>query len=436
MSVQPAIFSSLEQWLVWQESLHPSSIDLGLERVAAVWRLLQPQGLHSYVITVGGTNGKGSCVAMLGAILRTAGYRVGMYTSPHLLRYNERINIHGNPVSDGALCAAFARIEQARTNISLTYFEFGTLAALDLFGYAKLDVVILEVGLGGRLDAVNIIEPNLTLITTVDLDHTEWLGPDLEAIAREKAGIFRNGCPAIIGDVKPPNNLAKIAKEVGAPVFQAGKDFHAKVYTDKWEWRGPTSSILDLPQPTLKSGKQVANAAAVLMLLDCAKQQLPVDAEAIRKGLTSVDLVGRLQVIPGAMTWILDVAHNPQAMANLAQDLAIMPASGPTHAIFACLADKNALDMVKVLAPQIDHWHLIPLLGPRSVPTAVLAQTLISAGIKNPVTQHVSAIDAVTSVLEYAQNKERVVVTGSFLTVAAVLKQIQPEDKDLATRGC
>jgi len=414
-------FASLNEWLHWQERLHPKAIDLGLNRVASVWRRLRPAGLDCPVITVGGTNGKGSCVALLGAILGAADYRTGLYTSPHLLRYNERIHIAGAQVEDVPLCAAFERVDQARGTVSLTYFEFATLAALDLFAEAALDAVVLEVGLGGRLDAVNLLDADVALVTTVDLDHTDWLGPDRDTIALEKAGIFRPGHPAIIGESGPPLALLEQARILGTPVLRAGQDFYLRAGPRDWDWQGPQHSYIGLPRPALRSARQLDNAAAVLMVLDCLAGRLPIDRDAICAGLSSVRLPGRLQVIPGAITWILDVAHNVQAAANLALDLEGMPCAGRTHAVFACLADKDALGMLRALAPQIGHWHLAPLEGPRARPVADLVAALGAAGIQAPWGDYGSVGGALEGALKGARSGDRILVTGSFLTVATAL---------------
>lgn len=413
--------STLRDWLDWQEQLHPQSIDLGLERVQCVWQRLQPQRLIFPIITVGGTNGKGSSVALLATILKAAGYRVGAYTSPHLLCYNERIVIDGVCATDSALCQAFSVINQARADISLTYFEFGTLAALELFVNANLDVAILEVGLGGRLDAVNIVDADAALVTTVDLDHVQWLGFDRNAIAKEKAGIFRAGRPAIIGDVDPPSSLLATAHSLGAQVLQAGKDFHFHSNELNWDWHGPQNSHKGLPLPALLGTNQLHNAAAVLMVLNVLQSKLPVTQAALHHGLQSVHLPARLQILPGPVTWILDVAHNPQAAGNLACELAKMPRLGRTHAIFACLADKDASHILQALAPQIDCWHLPQLIGPRVRPWQEIANELNKLNPNCPQYGYNSAAAATVGAMQNAQNGDKILITGSFLTVAAVL---------------
>jgi dihydrofolate synthase/folylpolyglutamate synthase len=416
-------FQTLDQWLQWQERLHPSSIDLGLERVAEVWRRLCPQGLRCTVITVGGTNGKGSCVSMLGAILRAGGYRVGSYTSPHLLRYNERIRVDGAEIDDAALCAAFDRVDQARDGVSLTYFEFGTLAALELFAAGNLDVALLEVGLGGRLDAVNLIDADAALVTGIGRDHTQWLGEDLDGIAREKAGIFRSARPAIIGQSDAPAALEQAARSIGAVPLLAGRDFFARRTEQGWEWQGPTSQRLALPLPTLRSQRQLDNAAAVLAVLDSLAERLPVSQDAVRSGLRGARLAGRLQVLPGEPTLILDVAHNEQAAGNLARDLASMHCSGSTRCVFGCFADKDGAAMVRALAQRVDLWYPTQPGGGRDLPAADLAALLAQQGVEqSPLSPDASA--ALERALADAGPRDRILVTGSFLTVAAAMRKL------------
>jgi dihydrofolate synthase/folylpolyglutamate synthase len=403
--------------------LHPRAIDLGLERVSRVWRDLRPAGFPCPVVTVGGTNGKGSCVAMLDAVLRSAGYRVGSYTSPHLLRYNERVRIHGREVSDEALCSAFGRVDQARGDESLTYFEFGTLAALDLFMDADLDLVVMEVGLGGRLDAVNLIDAEAALITTVGLDHTAWLGTDLDSIAREKAGIFRAGRPAVIGQPDPPSTLLEAARSVGARAWIAGRDFSVLPEGDEWCWCGPRRKIHGLPTPARLSGKQTANAAAVLMVLECLRERFPVGVDAMRAGFRRVSLPGRLQVIPGDVSLVLDVAHNVQAAANLAVDLLGLPCTGRTLGVFGCLRDKDVVGMACVLGPLVSEWHLATLPGERGLDAWRLQSAFVEAGITTQRRGHPSVEQALQAALASAEPADRILVTGSFLTVAAVLAQ-------------
>lgn len=414
-------FSTLDDWLQWQATLHPTDIDLGLNRVAEVWRRLNPNGMACPVITIGGTNGKGSCTAMAESIARAAGYRIGCYTSPQLRCYNERIRIDGQDIDDQSLIGAFDRVDQARGDVSLTEFEFSTLAALGLFAASDLDLVILEVGLGGRLDAVNIIDADVALVTTIALDHAEWLGDDLNGIAREKAGIFRPGRPAVIGQAEPPPALRASAEAIGAEVFQAGREFRFERKDAGWSWFGPKRTRHGLPVPALRSGHQFDNAAAVLMALDCLRDQLPVDQEAVRSGLLNVRLDGRFQVIPGDVTLILDVAHNPQATGNLVADLKSMPYAGRTHLIFGCLKDKDADGIIRRLAETVDTWHFAKLGGNRAADSEKIEQSLLSIRPEAVFRHHSSVAEA----LAYTRNKalpgERILVTGSFLTVADAL---------------
>jgi dihydrofolate synthase/folylpolyglutamate synthase len=414
-------FQTLDEWLLWQEQLHPTQIELGLARVAQVWRQLRPQGLGCPVVSVAGTNGKGSSVALLDAILRAAGYRIGCYTSPHLRRYNERVRIDAKEVSDQTLCQAFERVDQARGEVSLTYFEFGTLAALDVFCAASLDLVILEVGLGGRLDAVNLIDADVALVTGVDFDHMDWLGDDLASIAREKAGIFRPARPAVIAQADAPPALAAEAHRIAAEVFLAGCDFHAEAQSAQWSWHGPGHCRFGLPWPALRAAHQIDNAAAVLMVIECLAGRFPVDQRAVRSGLRQVRLDGRLQVIPGEVSLILDVAHNPQAMLGLAHDLTTLPSAGRLHAVFGCFADKDAVAMVRALAPLVAQWHLAAPASPRALPAADLAVIVQAADAAAVTRVYPSVAQALAGARQRALPGERVLVTGSFLMVAAAL---------------
>lgn len=413
-------FNTLDEWLAWQETLHPSAIDLGLERIRPVLLRLGLQQPPCAVITVGGTNGKGSSVAMLDAILRAAGYRVGAYTSPHLLRYNERICLHGTPVDDATLCAAFERIDQARQDTSLTYFEFGTLAAFSIFSAAPLDVVILEVGMGGRLDAVNLWDADVALVTAIGIDHTAWLGDTREEIAFEKAGIFRAGRPAVCGDPDPPHTLLQHADKMGAPLYRFGRDFGYTVDGMAWSWWSVTQRRHALPHPALRGPFQLQNAAGVLMVLELLAQALPVNQGDIRQGLSAVQLAGRFQVLPGMPLRILDVAHNPHGAQVLAQSLRAQPCAGQTHAVMSMLADKDIDGVISVMRDVIDVWHVAGLDVPRGVSGAQLAGRLQVAGITS-VHVHANVTAAYQQAGSHAQPIDRVVVFGSFYTVAEVL---------------
>ena len=414
-----ARFATLNDWLCWQETLHPRTIELGLERVRTVWRRLRPEPPPYLAITVGGTNGKGSCVALLESMLQAAGYRVGAYSSPHLLRYNERIRIEGMEASDTALCQAFARIDAARQDISLTYFEFGTLAALDLFYEASVDVAVLEVGLGGRLDAVNIIDADAALVVSIDLDHTEWLGPDRDHIAYEKAGIYRADRPAICADRDPPPRLTEQARMIGAKLLQVGRDYDFASTDPSWRWWSSDLHFDELPPPGLAGTHQIGNAAAALMVLASLRDRLSIPLSAIRTGLLQVKLPGRFQSIPGPVEWILDVAHNPLGATILATNLRERPCSGRTWAIFGLLADKDAHGIIHPLINVIDDWYPVTLTGPRGRSGQDLAQLLRAAGARVQVVADL--VNAGQIAQTTARPGDRIVVLGSFQTVAPVL---------------
>ncbi|HRZ23430.1 MAG TPA: bifunctional tetrahydrofolate synthase/dihydrofolate synthase [Candidatus Contendobacter sp.] len=413
-------FTTLDDWLRWQETLHPQVIELGLERVRTVLRRLQPKAPPFTVITVGGTNGKGSCVAFLETILRAAGYRVGAYTSPHLLRYNERIRIDGVEVDDAALCQTFARIDAVRGDTSLTYFEFGTLAALEQFRSAGVDVAVLEVGLGGRLDAVNVVDADVALVVSIALDHTDWLGPDRASIGYEKAGIYRPGRPAICADPDPPPRLLEHACAIDARLLRVGADYDFVRTGATWRWQSGKTQFEALPQPALAGEHQLGNAAAALMALTSLADRLPVEVAALRAGLAQAWLPGRFQVIPGPVEWILDVAHNPAAAAVLAQHLRARPCAGRTQAILGLLADKDADGVIQVLASVVDEWRPVTLTGARGRGSADLAARLRSAGIQ-AVFPHDDVASAGQAARHEAEVGDRIVVLGSFHVVAPVL---------------
>lgn len=414
-------FNTLNDWLAWQETLHPTAIELGLGRVRPVLLRMGLEHPPFVVVTVGGTNGKGSSVAMLDSILRAAAYRVGAYSSPHLLRYNERICIGGVEVDDATLCAAFERVDQARQDISLTYFEFGTLAAFSIFAQAGLDVAVLEVGMGGRLDAVNLWDAEVALVTTIGIDHSAWLGDTREAIAFEKAGIFRAGRPAVCGDPNPPHTLLQHAESLGVPLYRFGRDFGYSTEGAAWSWWSVAQRRHVLPHPALRGPFQLQNAAGVLMVLELLAQRLPVNQGDVRQGLGAVQLPGRFQVLPGAPVRILDVAHNPHGAQVLAHTLRSWPCQGQTHAVMSMLADKDIDGVISVMRDVIDVWHVAGLDVPRGVSGAHLAECLRTAGILSLVHVHASITAAYQQVLAVAQQQDRVVVFGSFYTVAAVL---------------
>ncbi len=361
---------------------------------------------------------------MLEAIYSAAGYRVGCYTSPHLVRYNERIRIQREPRPDAEICAAFERVDAARADISLTYFEFGTLAALDLFACAGLDLAILEVGLGGRLDAVNIVDPELALITSIDLDHQDWLGPDRERIGGEKAGILRAGRPAVCGDRDPPESLLRRAAELGTPLYCAERDFRWRRAPGGWQWEGPGSRRFGLPEPALRGAYQLANGAAVLMAVELLANRLPVAQEAVRLGLQTAVLPGRFQVIPGDVTLVLDVAHNPQAANALAGNLRRLAPGGRVHAVFGLLGDKDLRGVLQPLAELVDSWHLPQLAGSRARSVAALAGELraILPGVE--VTEYPAPRLALNGAQLAASVGDCILVFGSFVLVGELLPEL------------
>lgn len=427
---------ALARWLCHLEALHPrgqAGIELGLERVAAVRdRLAQVPVVP--VITVGGTNGKGSVCAYLEHILAFAGYRVGCYTSPHLLRYNERVRVDRVPLDDAALCAAFARVEAARirpTEVPLTYFEFGTLAAWEAFVQAGVDVIILEVGLGGRLDAVNAYDADCALVTGIALDHTDWLGPTREHIGFEKAGIFRPGRPALCGDPEPPSSLRDHAAAIGADLQILGRDFGYFGDRTQWTWWGrkvppaADGSVQrrgGLAAPGLRGTRQLGNAALVLAALDTLRSRLPVDMQAIRRGLIEVELAGRCQVLPGRPSLVLDVAHNPQAVAALAESLGDMGFAPRTHAVVGMLADKDIEAALRELSGKVDHWYVAGLDVPRAAPVARIEAAARAAG--GGVSCHPDPAAALAAAQSAAGEDDRILVLGSFHTVAAAMQTL------------
>ena len=413
---------SLADWLAWQESLHWRSIDLGLTRLLRVYERLALPAIQFPVITVGGTNGKGSCVALLASMLGANGYRVGTFTSPHLHRYNERIQIDGREVSDASLIAAFERIDAARDGETLTYFEFNTLAALLIFDTAGLDAAVLEVGMGGRLDTVNLIDADVAVITSIGLDHCEYLGTDLESIGREKAGIFRPGRVAIYGARAMPGSIAESARQVGAELRRLGVQFDYSRDGDVWRWRGVASERDSLPAPALVGEVQYDNAAAVLAALEALQHRLPVTAAAVAQGLQVVRLPGRFQIIRAhEVTWIFDVAHNPGAAESLASRLVAAPPAGRTIAVCGIVADKDIEGIVRILSTHIHHWIVAGLDSPRALPAVELAQRIASAGAAVSATAPTVAAACELARIE-ARAGDRVIVFGSFSTVGPALE--------------
>ncbi|MDQ7989651.1 MAG: bifunctional tetrahydrofolate synthase/dihydrofolate synthase [Candidatus Dactylopiibacterium sp.] len=414
---------SLEDWLAYIEAQHSRPIALGLERVSQVLAALAPAH-RARVITVGGTNGKGSTCAMLESILHAAGYRVGLYTSPHLLRYNERVRIDLREAGDAELCAAFAAVDAARGEIPLTYFEYGTLAAWHLFGQQPLDVVILEVGLGGRLDAVNAIEPDCSIVTGVAMDHMDYLGDTREAIGFEKAGIYRAGKPALCGDPDPPESLVAHARAIGADLRLQGRDYGFSGDRTQWNFAGRAQRRSSLAYPALRGANQLLNAATVLAALETLEDALPVPMQSVREGLLRVELPARFQVLPGRPSVVLDVAHNPQAAGVLAENLASMGFFPDTWAVCGMLGDKDIAGALALLAPRVDHWLLCALPGPRAADPARLEAAVRAAGSVAPVMHFPDPEAAFAHARKQAGEDDRIVAFGSFLTVAGVMRAV------------
>jgi dihydrofolate synthase/folylpolyglutamate synthase len=427
--------TTLAGWLAALETMHPKTIDMGLERVAQVKQRL---GIHfdCPVVIVGGTNGKGSTCAMLESILLQAGYRVGLYTSPHLIDFNERARINGEAVGDEALIENFAAVEAQRAGVSLTYFEFTTLAILRLFAAAGLDAVILEVGLGGRLDAVNVIDADVAIVTSVDIDHTEYLGDTREQIGFEKAGIFRAGRAAICSDPVPPQSLIDHAQAIGADLWLFGRDFNYSGDKQQWNYGGRMQRRNSLGYPSLRGANQLLNASAALAALEVLRNRLPVGAQEVRNGLVMVDLPGRFQVLPGRPSVILDVAHNPHAAATLAQNLDNMGFHRYTYAVFGAMADKDIDGVIAQLKERVDHWCLTDLPLPRAATALQLKQKLLDAGIvpsdqpgsECSIQTFATPADAFANARSSAGENDRIAVFGSFLTVAGVI-QASSSDK-------
>ncbi|MFT3717572.1 bifunctional tetrahydrofolate synthase/dihydrofolate synthase [Pseudorhodoferax sp.] len=429
MQSPPSPARSLADWLAHCERLHGRPIDLGLERVRAVAERLQLR-FDCPVVTVAGTNGKGSTCAMLESIAGQAGWRTGVYSSPHLVRFEERCRIAGVPVAEQDLLAQFARVEAARGEEALTYFEFTTLAILACMAAAGLDLAILEVGLGGRLDAVNVVDADCAVITSIDLDHMEFLGPDREAIGREKAGIMRPGRPAIVSDPMPPASVLQHARDIGADLWRSGVDFRFSGDQQQWSWAGRGKRYSGLAYPALRGANQLVNAAGVLAALTALRDRLPVPAQAVRAGLALVELPGRFQIVPGQPTLVLDVAHNPHAAAALAANLDAMGFFPDTHAVFGAMGDKDLDGILRRMAPVVDHWYFCDLPGPRAARAAdLLARWQALNTTRKDVTA--AACDgpmaALQTALSQADPADRILVFGSFLTVGGVLEHGLPK---------
>lgn len=430
---------TLEDWLRHLESLHPkgqAGIELGLERIQRVKAALG-QTQHCPVIIVGGTNGKGSTCAYLENIIDRAGYKVGCYTSPHLLAYNERVRLNGKPVSDEALCAAFARVETARQQVAaaLTYFEFCTLAAWEVFAAAGVEAAVLEVGLGGRLDAVNAYEPDVSIVTTIALDHTDWLGPDRESIGFEKAGIYRAGKPALCADPSPPQSLLDHAAAIGADLRLIGRDFgferpSAETGENRLQWRwwcrsGEQLIKRALAYPGLRGPTQLYNAAVALAALDALGDKLPVTMQAIRPGLIETELAGRFQVLPGKPAVVLDVGHNPQAIKVLTDNLANMGFFDRTFAVVGMLSDKDIVTALQPLKGRVDVWHVASLGGPRGTQAETLAAIIVASQLGGEIVIHASPEAAMQAAKGQAAESDRILAFGSFHTVAGALQALR-----------
>ena len=412
---------SLDDWLAWISAQHPSTIALGLDRVRQVLEAMR-LSLSAVKITVGGTNGKGSTCAMLERILLEAGYRVGTYTSPHILEYNERVRLQGEDVDDATLVRSFERVEAARGSTPLTYFEFGTLAALAVFDEAKLDAMVLEVGLGGRLDAVNVVDADAAIVASVDIDHVDWLGGDRESIGFEKAGIFRSGRPAIFGSADPPRRLVEHAASIGADLQLPGRDFRVESHPGQWDFVGRRGAKHALPMPALRGRWQLDNAAAALAALDELAARLPVSLGEVKRGLATVRLAGRLQTLPGRPPIVLDVAHNPHAARALSDALGEMAFAESTLAVFAMLADKDIAGVVDAVRGRIDRWYVAAAEAERAAPATRVAEILARHDAGKPVRAFATVDAALCAARGDAGPNDRIVVFGSFTTVAEALR--------------
>jgi dihydrofolate synthase/folylpolyglutamate synthase len=423
---------SLPDWLAHCERLHPKTIDLTLARTLAVRDAL---GLRfdAPVITVAGTNGKGSSCAMLEAIARAAGYRVGLYIKPHLVHFEERCRVDGASVAAADLLPHFEAVEAARGATALTYFEFTTLAIMRLLSLRPLDLVILEVGLGGRLDAVNTVDADCALITSIDIDHVEYLGPDRESIGREKAHVMRAGRPAVVSDPMPPASIEAHARAIGADLWLAGRDFRHDGDRQQWNWSGRRRRIAGLGYPALRGANQLLNASGVLAVFEALHYRLPVPLQAVRQGLATVELPGRFQIVPGQPTLVLDVAHNPHSVAALALNLDAMGFYPRTHAVFGAMHDKDLAGVVDRLAPLVDAWYCTNLPTPRAAPAQALVDVIQARAPAATASTHDSPARALAAALERADPADRILVFGSFLTVGGVLEQGLPRLQALHT---
>jgi dihydrofolate synthase/folylpolyglutamate synthase len=421
--------TTLDDWLARCERLHPKEIDLTLERVLAVKGRLG-LAFDVPVVLVAGTNGKGSTCAMLEAIALQAGYRVGLYAKPHLVHFEERCRVNGAMVSAADLAPHFEAVERARGDVGLTYFEFTTLAIAHLLAHAPLDLVILEVGLGGRFDAVNAFDADCAVITSIDVDHVEYLGPDRESIAREKAGIMRTGKPVVVSDPRPPQSLIDHALEMQADLWLIGRDFHITGDKQQWSWAGRSKRFNALAYPALRGANQLLNAAGALAAFEALRERLPVPAQAVRNGLATVELPGRFQIVPGQPTLVLDVAHNPHAVSALFENLDQMGFYPRTHAVFGAMHDKDIAAILTRMAPLVDAWHFADLPLPRAAKAEELRSVHAGLALRGPgpvsVSCHADPLQALRAALVGADPADRIVVFGSFYTVGGVLKEGLP----------
>ncbi len=417
-------FDSLKGWLDWQESLHPLAIDLGLERASQVFFTLNPDYVKPATITVAGTNGKGSCIAYLEAIYRAQGYRVGAYTSPHILKYNERIKIDGQPLSDAQICDAFERIESVRGETTLSYFEFGTLAALDIFSRSHIDIQLLEVGMGGRLDAVNIVDPDVSIISSIDIDHVDWLGKTREAIGLEKAGIFRTATPAIIGDPDPPVTIIKKAEDERIPLYRIDKDFRYKKSSTDWDWFSANRQLLSLPEPGLKGEHQYRNASSAILAITLLQETLPVSESSIRQGLATTKLTGRFQLIDGKIPILMDVGHNPQATRTLVEYLQHHFQGKRIHAVFSMMKDKDIAGVLELMNPVVYDWFFAPLANPRTVSEPVMREIFLNNSISRISLGYKNFSEAFAAAEKQSQEGDLLLVFGSFFLVSECLIEL------------
>ncbi len=417
----PVTTRTLSEWLAWIESVHPHDIELGLERVNTVLEAMDLHRPSFTAIAVAGTNGKGSTVAMIETCLREAGYRVGAFTSPHLIRYNERVRIDGRDAADEQLCAAFERIERARGSVALTYFEFGTIAAFDLLRAHGVEIAVLEVGMGGRLDAVNAIDADVAVVTSIGIDHTAWLGSDRESIGREKAGIFRAGRPAICGDPRPPASISETAERVGACLLQLNRDFFAEPAENGWVWRYGRNVRTGLPFPALRGDYQLRNAACALTALAAVGDRFPLSQAQLRTGLLHAVIPGRLQVLPGQPLRVFDVAHNPDAAHVLAATLKRQFVSGITHAVFGMLKDKDIAGVAREMEGVVDRWYVATLHTPRAATAEEILGIFAARGASAPAQAYADIRAAYAAARRAAGKDDRILVFGSFYAVGDIL---------------